>query len=118
MVSKLFWLLVSTLISLGICTQKRALPDPKSFDGMMAAISLPTMQQENFQKMCLQNIPTQVLLQEVYTRMGKEDAMSKTFPEPVDPIEPELQRTSHEDSSIRTQKRRGRNRISGFYSNW
>uniref|UniRef100_K1PJK5 Uncharacterized protein n=1 Tax=Magallana gigas TaxID=29159 RepID=K1PJK5_MAGGI len=38
----------------GICTQKRALPDPKAFNGMMAAMSLPTMQQENFQKMCLQ----------------------------------------------------------------
>ncbi|XP_061195002.1 uncharacterized protein LOC133203177 [Saccostrea echinata] len=114
MVSKLLWLLISTFISLGLCTQKRALPDPKSFDGMMAAISLPTMQQENFQRMCLQNIPTQVLLREVYTRMGKEDAMSKSLPDPVDP---ELQRTSPDDS-IMTQKRRGRNRISGFYSNW
>ncbi|XP_048749871.1 uncharacterized protein LOC125661754 [Ostrea edulis] len=114
MVSKVFLVLISTFISSGICTQKRALGDSKSFDGMMAAMSLPTMQQENFHKTCLQDIPTEVLLREVYTRTGRDDTMSKSLPDPVDP---ELERPSRADR-IMAQKRGGRNKISGFYSNW
>ncbi|XP_052693271.1 uncharacterized protein LOC128171532 [Crassostrea angulata] len=114
MLSKILWVLISAFLSLGICTQKRALPDPKAFNGMMAAMSLPTMQQENFQKMCLQSIPTQVLLQEIYSRMGREDSMSKSLPDPVDQ---DLDRASQEDN-IMAQKRGGRHKISGFYSNW
>lgn len=50
------------LFFLGICTQKRALGDSKSFDGMMAAMSLPTMQQENFHKTCLQGMQFHLLI--------------------------------------------------------
>lgn len=40
--------------------------------------------------------------------------MSKSLPDPVDQ---ELDRTSQEDN-IMAQKRGGRHKISGFYSNW
>ncbi|XP_022310174.2 uncharacterized protein LOC111115645 [Crassostrea virginica] len=117
MLSKLIWVLISTFISSGICTQKRALPDTKAFGGMMAAMSLPTMQQENFQKMCLPSIPTQVLLQEIYSRLGREDSMSKTLP---DSVEQEMERPAQQEEAenIMAQKRGGRHKISGFYSNW
>lgn len=96
-----------TLITVS-CTQKRAVPD-RSYSSLITALC--TEEDGTVKKVCLQNISTSRLIEEIYTRIANDRLAKQRKKEPFN-----LEREVIGEDSIPDKRARESN--SGFYSNW